>query len=102
MAGLQTGAWESSGSVTYSLDLDIGEVADGYHLIARSISLYAKDLLFELDFSPEPTEGAQVWPNMFYNADIPRHQGLHRGRVGRAIRAASTGGPVRMVRLLPA
>jgi hypothetical protein len=60
--------------VTHPLDLDIGEVADGYHLIARSISLSAADLLFEFAFAPEPTEGAEVWLNMFYDADIsPPH-----------------------------
>ena len=43
--------------VTHPLDLDIGEVADGYRLIARSISLSAKHLLCEFAFSPNlPTE----------------------------------------------
>ena len=56
--------------VTHALDLDIGEVADGYHLIARSISLSATDLLFEYAFVPEPAEEAEVWLNMFYDADI--------------------------------
>jgi len=28
--------------VTHPLDLDVGEVADGYHLIARSIALAAE------------------------------------------------------------
>jgi hypothetical protein len=57
--------------VRHSLDLDIGEVADGYHLIVRSISLSAKHLLFEAAFAPEPAEGAEVWLNMSYTADIP-------------------------------
>jgi hypothetical protein len=59
--------------VTYSLGLDIGEVALGYHLIARSISLSAEDLLFEYAFLPELTDEAHegVWLNMFYGADIP-------------------------------
>jgi hypothetical protein len=60
--------------VEHPLDLDIGEVADGYHLIARSITLYPKDLLFEFAFAPEPTKGAEVWLNMSYNADIPTSQ----------------------------
>ena len=60
--------------VTHSLDLDIGEVADGYHLIARSISLSAKHLLFEFAFVPERAEGAEVWLNMSYGADIPTGQ----------------------------
>ena len=60
--------------VTHPLDLDIGEVADGYHLIARSISLSAKHLLFEFAFAPEPTKEAQVWLNMSYTADIPTSQ----------------------------
>ena len=60
--------------VTYPLDLDIGEVADGYHLIARTITLYPEDLLFEFAFVPERAEGAQVWLNMSYTADIPTGQ----------------------------
>ena len=60
--------------VTHPLDLDIGEVADGYHLIARSISLSAKDLLFEFAFAPEPAGEAEVWLNMSYTADVPVSQ----------------------------
>jgi hypothetical protein len=60
--------------VTHPLDLDIGEVADGYHLIARSISLSAKHLLFEFAFVPERTGEAEVWLNMSYGADIPPGQ----------------------------
>ena len=60
--------------VTHPLDLDIGEVADGYHLIARSISLSAVYLRFEFAFTPEPAKGAEVWLNMFYGADIPTNQ----------------------------
>jgi hypothetical protein len=56
------------------LDLDIGEVADGYHLIVRSISLSAKHLRFEFAFIPERTQGAEVWLNMSYGADIPTSQ----------------------------
>jgi hypothetical protein len=54
----------------HPLDLDVGEVADGYHLIARSISLSAEHLLFEFAFAPEPAGEAEVWLNMFYDADI--------------------------------
>jgi hypothetical protein len=60
--------------VEYPLDLDVGEVADGYHLIFRRISLYAKDLLCEFAFAPEPAEDAEVWPNLCYTADIPVSQ----------------------------
>jgi hypothetical protein len=60
--------------VTHPLDLDVGEVADGYHLIARSICLSAKHLLFEFAFAPELAEGAQVWLNMSYTADVPVSQ----------------------------
>jgi hypothetical protein len=62
--------------VTWSLNLDVGEVAPGYHLIARSVSLYANDLLFEYAFSPELTEEAhrEVWLNMSYTSDIPVSQ----------------------------
>jgi hypothetical protein len=51
-----------------------GEVADGYHLIVRSISLSAEHLLFEFAFVPERTEGAEVWLNMSYDADVPVSQ----------------------------
>jgi hypothetical protein len=57
--------------VAHPLDLDIGEVAAGYHLIARSISLSADYLFFEFAFAPERAEGAEVWPNVCYGADIP-------------------------------
>jgi hypothetical protein len=57
--------------VTHPLDLDVGEVADGYQLIARSISLSVNYLLFEFAFAPEPAEGAEVWLNMCYGADVP-------------------------------
>ena len=60
--------------VAHPIDLDIGEVADGYHLIARSISLSPKDLLFEFEFVPERAEGAKVWLNMSYSADTPTSQ----------------------------
>ena len=58
--------------VTHPLDLDIGEVADGYHLIARSISLTDNNLFFEYGFLPERTEEdcQEVWLNVFYDADI--------------------------------
>ena len=71
------GAWTPSPptpEVTYPLDLDVGEVADGYHLIARTITLYPEDLLFEFAFVPERAEGAQVWLNMSYTADSPTSQ----------------------------
>jgi hypothetical protein len=60
--------------VRHPLDLDIGEVADGCHLIARSISLSAQHLLFEFAFAPERTGEADVWLNMSYTADIPVSQ----------------------------
>jgi hypothetical protein len=60
--------------VTHPLDLDIGEVADGYHLIVRSVSLSAEHLLFEFAFVPERTEEAEVWLNVSYDADIPVSQ----------------------------
>jgi hypothetical protein len=62
--------------VAWSLDLDVGEVALGYHLIARSVALFAKDLLFEYAFTPELTEEAhrEAWLNMSYTADIPVSQ----------------------------
>ena len=44
------------------------------HLIARSISLEAEHLFFVFAFVPERAEGAQVWLNMSYTADIPASQ----------------------------
>jgi hypothetical protein len=55
-------------------DQVLGEVADGYHLIVRSISLPAKHLLFEFGFVSERAVGAEVWLNMSYAADIPARQ----------------------------
>jgi hypothetical protein len=60
--------------VTHPIDLDIGEVADGYHLIAQSISLSMRHLLFEFAFVPELEEGTEAWLNMSYTADIPVSQ----------------------------
>jgi hypothetical protein len=60
----------SASSATYSFDLNIGEVADGYHLIVRNISLTDENLFFEYVFVPERTEEAEVWPNMNYGADV--------------------------------
>lgn len=53
------------------LDLDVGEAADGYHLIARSISLSENYLLFEFAFVPEPAAGAGLWLNTCYGSDFP-------------------------------
>jgi hypothetical protein len=45
---------------TYPLDLDIGEVADGYHLIVRSISLTGAYLLVDWAFVPKfPRKGLE-------------------------------------------
>jgi hypothetical protein len=59
-------------SVRYSFNLDIGEVALGYHLIARSVTLTDENLFFEYAFHPMLTEEAhkELWLNMFYDADI--------------------------------
>jgi hypothetical protein len=58
--------------VRYPLELDIGEVVLGHHLIVRSISLSATYLHVECAFLPELAEEAkgEVWPNMSYDADI--------------------------------
>ncbi len=55
---------------TYPLDLDIGEVADGYHLIVRGISLTGDMLIVDWAFAPELAEDARLWPNMSYDADV--------------------------------
>jgi len=62
-ASVRIAASESPIWVMYSLGLDIGEVALGYHLIARSIFLWAEDLLFEYAFLPELTWGQRGWLN---------------------------------------
>ena len=71
-ASARTAVPEPSEPVTYPVDLDIGEVAGGYHLIVRSISLTDENLLFDYVFVPELTEAArrEVWPEMNYGADV--------------------------------
>jgi hypothetical protein len=58
--------------VTYPLDLDLGEMADGYHLIVTSIALTDEALLFDFKFEPEvpDEERAKLYPNMNYGADV--------------------------------
>jgi hypothetical protein len=58
--------------VTYSFDLDIGEVALGHRLFARGISLTDDNLILEWAFVPEVAEEehGEVWPNMRYGADV--------------------------------
>jgi hypothetical protein len=51
------------GPRTYTLDLDIGELADGHHLIVRSVSVSA-NLLVDWVLVPEPAEGADLWPEI--------------------------------------
>jgi hypothetical protein len=65
-------ARKPSESVTYPLDVDIGEVAPGHHLIVTSISLTGESLLFDFAFAPEVPEDArgELWPNMHYGADV--------------------------------
>jgi hypothetical protein len=63
--------------VTHPLDLDIGEVADGYHLIVRSVSLSAEHLLFEFAFAPEPAGEAEVW--LCHTTPISRSARITRG-----------------------
>jgi hypothetical protein len=71
-ASVRTPAPKPRSGGAYSLDLDIGEVADGYHLIVRSISLKGENLLFEHAFVPEvPGEAlGELWPSMNYGADV--------------------------------
>jgi hypothetical protein len=72
-----------SSLVTYSLDLDAGEVADGYRLIVRGISLRGENLLFDCTFVPERAEGADIWPSMNYGADVSPPGWNQGGRKGR-------------------
>lgn len=74
-----------SSPVTYSLDLDIGEVADGYRLFVRGISLRGENLLFDCVFVPERAEGADVWPSMNYGADVSPPGWNQGGRKGRCM-----------------
>jgi hypothetical protein len=71
-ASVRIAAPKRSNRVMYSLDLDIGEVALGHHLIVRSISLTDENLLFDYAFVPELTEEGrgEVGPNMNYGADV--------------------------------
>jgi hypothetical protein len=101
-AGARRLAPEPDSWVTHPLDLDIGEVADGYHLIARSISLSAKHLLFEFAFAPELTEEAEVWLNMSYTADMPVSQDYIGAGDDVQYARPPLKARVRMVRLLPA
>ena len=78
-ARVRTATPEPSSSVTYSLGLDIGEVADGYHLIVRGVSLTGENLLVDCAFAPELTEEARVWPEMNYGADVSP-PGWNQGR----------------------
>jgi hypothetical protein len=60
------------GSIRYSLELDVGEVALGHRLVVRGISLTAERLFFDYAFVPGVTEAEQsdVFLNMFYDADV--------------------------------
>ena len=55
---------------SYPLDLDIGELADGHHLIVRSISLTGNSLIVDWVLVPEPAEDADLWPEIRYEADV--------------------------------
>jgi hypothetical protein len=71
-AGVRIAAPKPRGRVTHPLDLDIGEVALGHHLVVRGISLTSENLILEWAFVPEVAEEAsgEVWPNMNYGADV--------------------------------
>ena len=58
--------------VTYPVNLDIGEVAHGHHLIVAGITLNGANLVLEWAFAPEVPGGTslEVWPNMSYDADV--------------------------------
>ncbi len=62
--------------ITYPLDLDVGEVARGYHLIAKSISLSADVVYLAYAFQPELADEAlpDVFLNVSYDADVPPHR----------------------------
>jgi hypothetical protein len=80
-ASIQPPVREPSDSVTYALDLEIGEVANGYRLIVRSILLTGKSLLVDCVFLPEPTDvsEAEYWPEIRYDADVsPRGWNQYR------------------------
>jgi hypothetical protein len=54
---------------TYHLDLDIGEYPGGHHLIVRSIDV-DDYLVVNYVFVPEPAEGADLWPEIRYGANV--------------------------------
>jgi hypothetical protein len=65
-------------SVTYPVNLDIGEVAHGHHLIVHGITLRGTSLILKWAFDPEVPGGTSldVYPNMSYGADVsPRGWG---------------------------
>ena len=66
-AGPQISEPEPGSSVSYSLELDVGEVVLGHRLIVLVISLTAERLFFEYAFVPEVTEAERhdVFLNMF-------------------------------------
>ena len=66
-AGPQISEPEPGSSVSYSLELDVGEVVLGHRLIVLVISLTAERLFFEYAFIPEVTEAERddVFLNMF-------------------------------------
>jgi hypothetical protein len=84
--------------VAWSLDLDIGEVALGYHLIARSVILYAKDLLFEYAFAPEPRpfQDHCVSPRMVKGLSMER--AAHRVASVMSVRPAMWSAPIARLR----
>ena len=57
------------GSRTYPVDLDIGELADGHHLIVRNIAV-SGNLVVDWVLVPEPAEEADLWPEIRYDADV--------------------------------
>ncbi len=88
--------------VTHSLDLDIGEVANGHHLIVRSISLTDRNLLCEYAFVPELTEeDNDPFVNMSYDTDVSPPGWNNACSEGEVYERPAPGGPARMVRLLP-
>ena len=68
-AGIRVAVPERPSPVTYPLGLDIGEVADGQHLVVRSIALAGQGLLLDFAFAPEAGSKG-LWPSLCYGADV--------------------------------
>lgn len=71
-ARARAAALEEDCRITYPLDLDLGDIYRGHHLIIRSVSLTDQYVLPDFGYAPEVPDdaGYGLWPNMTYDADV--------------------------------